>query len=215
MTNSSSFTVNNSLYKVLVEPTKTFYHLKHSPSILRPFLLVSFAGILMTVAVYPYILEDITRILEIETSLFAIILFAATAIFICGLLITEWTILSALIYFAIVTLSKELPNFKTVLSCVGYSWMPIIFKTLAFAVLVFFSGHLLEPKGFAALFPDIHNRLLDGLLRQIDLFVIWHFIILLFCIKVLLADKHWIKPFVIMGIPHTLLFLVKIIPYLI
>jgi|GEM_PF-5079057 len=214
MTNSSSFTVNNSLYKVLVEPTKTFYHLKRSPSVLRPFLLIAVAGLLMTAAVYPYLLKDIDKILEIGTSVSAIILFFVTALFICGAFIIEWAMLSALIYFAIVTLSKELPSFKTVFSCVGYSWIPIIFKTLAFSVLVFFSGHLFEPKGFAALFPDIQNRLLHGFLRQIDIFIIWHFVILLFCVKVLVSDKYWIKPFVIVAIPYTLLILAKLIPCL-
>jgi hypothetical protein len=216
MKDSSAFTVNaRFLYKVLVEPTRTFRHLKHSPSILSPFLLIAVSCLLVTATVYPHLLELIGKIIEIETSVFVTML-VGTALFIliCGAFIVEWAILSTLIYFGIVILSEELPSFKVVFSCVGYSWVPVIIKTLAFAVLIFFFGRLFESKGFTVLFPDIQNKVLYGFLQQIDIFFIWHFVILFFCIKVLVPDTHWIKPLVIVGAPYTLLFSLGLILFL-
>jgi hypothetical protein len=174
------------------------------------------ACLLVTAAVYPYLLKDISKIIEIETSLSATILLVAIALFIliCGAFIVEWAMLSALIYFGIIALSKESPSFKTVFSCVGYSWVPVIIKVLVFAVLVFFFGRLFTPAGFAALFPDIENKLVYGFLRQIDMFSIWHFVILFFCVRVLVPDTHWLKPLVIVSVPYSLLVFLELVPYL-
>jgi len=213
MTEISPITVNSSLYKVLLEPTKVFNYLNEHPNILRPFILFLITGMMITVGLYPFIYDGVIEIFELKESMsLSIVSFVVLTVFICSAIIIEWMLLAIFIYFLSILLTKQVLNFRKVFSITGHSFVPLIIKYLGFTVLIVIKGQMFEPQGFSVLFPNLKNPVIIGFLKNIDLIAIWQMTILLIGVKVLTADKHWIKPALIVITPFIFSMVLRLTP---
>lgn len=134
------------------------------------------------------------------------------ALMLCGLLLTEWMILSVFIYFLSMALALKLVHFKTVSSFTGYSWVPIIIKTFGYAMIVLITGEIFQPQGLSAIFSETPSNLFLVILQHIDVFTIWQYGILLIGIHSFV--QHRLKSIIIVTITLLTTITIKTIPYL-
>ncbi len=162
---------------------------------------------------FPYTFKEIKDLFSLDSSIFITIIFFLISIFmICGSVIIEWVMLSVFIYFITSLLSPAASNFRTVFSVVGFSWVPVILKTLSFAVLVFITGEVFEPIGLLALFPNLDHHVFVAFLNQVEPFLIWQFVLLYFGVKALLKLESRIASLLIISITFAANLALKTIP---
>lgn len=202
-----------SFYKTIIEPNKFFNELMEQPNILRPFLIILMSGIVLTAVTFPYTFKEIQELLGIGSSMsISIIAFIIFALLICGSVLIEWVMLSVFIYFITALLSPAASNFRTVFSVAGFSWVPIILKTLSFAALVLITGKVFQPVGLRIFFPSLDHHVAVAILNQVEPFLIWQFVLLYFGVKVLLKSGSRMSPLLIVCITFAANLALKTIP---
>lgn len=202
-----------SYYKTIIEPNKFFNELLEQPSILRPFLIILLSGMALTAATFPHTYKEIQDLFGLGSSLStAVIVFMILALMICGSAMIEWVMLSVFIYFITALLSPAASNFRTVFSVAGFSWVPIILKTLSFAALVLITGKVFQPVGMQILFPNLDNHAVVAILNQVEPFFIWQFVLLYFGVKVLLKSGSRMTPLLVVVITFAANLALKTIP---
>lgn len=203
----------SSVVKTLIEPKKFFSDLVDQPSFWRPFMIIVLSGVMLTSVTFPFTLKELTDLLALNSSFTtSAIVFIIFTLIICGSLMIEWVMLSVFIYFILALLSPSVSNFRTVFSMTGYTWVPIILKTLSFAALVLITGEVFEPVGLLALFPNLENNIAVSILNQIEPFIIWQYALLYFGVKVLLKSRNHIVPLAIAGVTFMISLTFKVLP---
>ncbi|MFD1706978.1 YIP1 family protein [Siminovitchia sediminis] len=204
-----------SYYKTIIEPNKFFHELLEQPNILRPFLIILLSGMALTAATFPHTYKEIQDLFGLGSSLStAAIVFIILALMICGSALIEWVMLSVFIYFITALLSPASSSFRTVFSVAGFSWVPIILKTLSFAALVLITGKVFQPVGMQILFPNLDNHAVVAMLNQVEPFFIWQFVLLYFGVKVLLKSSSPMTPLLVVVITFAANLALKTIPAL-
>ncbi len=192
----------NTFWEALIDPRKLFLELCSTPKNLFPLILVLFTGFLLAFSTSKFTIEEITYIfgLEENVSNSAIILGSLTFLISGGLLV-EWLVQSIVIYFIVAVFSSENRPFRVVSSIIGYSWIPITIKVTFFSLLVLISGELYEPNGFAGLMNNTNNQFLIYFFKNLDLFVIWKYVIMYIGIRVLLRGlSKWLTLVLIISV---------------
>lgn len=202
-----------SYFKTIVEPYKMFNELQEKPNTLRPFLIILLSGIILTVVTFPHTFKEIKYLFNLDSSISTtVVVFFIFTFLICGSVIIEWVMLSVLLYFIISLLSPAISNFRIVFSVAGFSWVPIILKTISFATLVLITGEVFEPVGLRVLVPNLDHDVAVALLNQVEPFLIWQFVLLYFGVKALLKSERRVAPLLIVSIIFVANLTLKTIP---
>lgn len=179
--------------QTLLEPTNFFEILKEQPRPFYPIVLVLLNGLLLTVATFPFVQQEINQIFELNPSISnTIIMFSIMTLLLCGGFVIELIIHSLIVYFIVALFSTEVQNFRTVLSIIGYSWVPIMIKFTFFIFLVLVTKEIFEPQGLLVLFPGVEDGIFALILKNIDVFIIWQYVLVYLGVKCLLKHQYWV-----------------------
>ncbi|MDG5790188.1 YIP1 family protein [Evansella sp. AB-P1] len=182
----------SSFSQIMFDPTVLFEHVKQKPKPLFPILLVILTALLLNTGTFPYIQQEINQFLELETSNSnSIVMFSIMTFILCGGFLIELIIHSLIIYFIIALVSVDVQHLRTIFSIIGYSWFPILIKSISFIIIIIMTGNIFEPQGLRVLFPGIENGIVAILLKNIDIFILWQYFLIYLGVKVLLKNQHW------------------------
>ncbi|WP_100374811.1 YIP1 family protein [Bacillus sp. FJAT-45037] len=203
-----NFTLN-----ILLNPTKQMQELEEKPKILLPFLLITLTGILTAFVLHRYSLHIILDFFELEqTKTTSLILLLLYSIIICSFLITEWMIFSVITFFFTIIFSFKVVSLKFVFSIIGFSWIPIIIRTLSYLTLIVMNGRIFEPQGLTLLFSNDIPNIIKIVLQNLDVFVLWQLLIVYIGVNVIVKKK--LLSFLIVLSTFTITILIKVFPYL-
>ena len=128
---------------------------------------------------HKYLLQDILDFFEINYSLTTtLVVLLVFAVGIISFLITEWMVLSILIYFFTIIFSLNVVKLKNIFCITGYSWIPILIKTFSYLLLAWINKDIFVPQGLTVILGEIDSELIKGILQSLDIFTIWQFVII-------------------------------------
>ena len=173
---------------VIVSPGETMKNLTAKPRILFPFIMVGLGILLFYLSRYTLYMDflresaeaaiaqqgleytpeqmdatmKLTRIIGLVGAPFGAILM--------------WLI-TAVILFVGAKILKGEGSFKQYMSVTGYAYVITILYYFLSAVVSFFSGQLMLNTSLGLLVPDMQGTYIYGILRSIDLFTIWYYMV--------------------------------------
>ncbi|MCQ6277182.1 YIP1 family protein [Bacillus sp. V3B] len=198
---------------VLIEPVTLFHKLIERPKNFYPFILIFLTGIALVLSTSQFTIKEISYLFDLEEKLSnSTIIISIFTFIISGGLLIEWLIQAIIIYFMVSLLSTETREFRAVSSIIGYSWVPIAIKVVSFSLLVLFTGEMYEPKGLSGVLNGSNNSLLMSFLKNIDLFVIWQYIIMYLGVRILLGYSNKWLTVVIISLTFLLNNILKLLP---
>ena len=198
---------------VLIEPEALFHKLIERPKNIYPFILILLTGIAFVLSTSQFTIKEISYLFDLEEKLSnSTIIISIFTFIISGGLLIEWLIQAIIIYFMVSLLSTDTREFRAVSSIIGYSWVPITIKVFSFSLLVVFTGEMYEPKGLSGILNVSHNSLLISFLKNIDLFVIWQYIIMYLGVRILLGHSNKWLTIMIISLTFLLNNILKLLP---
>ncbi len=194
---------------VLVSPFETMQDLAERPRILFPIVLMALATPLMFLSRYSlyesYLLKTMNSAMSVQNvqmpagQLEAMMEWLPMVSIISapfGALLS-WLVVTGII-FGLVKAFKGAGSFKQYLSVTGYAYVITALFCLVSVIVSFFSGEIIFNSSLAVVVPGLKGSYLYGILRSIELFALWNFIVT--GIGVFVVSKlSWQKAAIIVG----------------
>lgn len=178
---------------VIISPEQTMQNLAEKPRILFPIIIQALGMLGLYLLRFPLYMDMLRKGMElglaqsntqltpeqIEASLQMGLGITLVAIPLTTLAV--WVVVSAVSLGAMKIFKGE-GNFKQIASVVGYSYVITLLYLVISAVASFFSGTLMLDASLANLtnlvMPDLKGTLTYGIIRGIDLFTVWYYIVM-------------------------------------
>jgi hypothetical protein len=181
------------LVGVIISPKETMEDLVNKPRVLFPFFIVAFGSLIFYLIRLPLYKEMINRSLELQLQESGSQFSSGQSGFIQnvgiigGLIGTSiaslviWLIV-AFAFFLLIKVFKGEGKFKQYLSILGYSYVINALYLMISLFVSYFSNNLFFDSSIASIVeifaPNLKGSLIYGVLRGIDLFGIWQYIVI-------------------------------------
>ena len=178
---------------IILSPAETMKNIVEKPGVIFPILAYGLGMLALYLIRFPLYQELLKHQMELglaksNTQLTPEQLNSAMKIAaISGLVATPitslamWIIITAIV-FGIIKLFKGQGSFKQVASVIGYAYVITLAYILLCLIVSFFTGKLLLDTSLANItnlvLPDLKGSFVYGIIRGIDLFVIWQYVVM-------------------------------------